>query len=125
MLTGKYLDGVPSDARASRGGSLSQGLLTEENLAAIRRLNEIAESRGQSLAQMAIAWVLHDPRVTSALIGARTVDQLDETLDAVDRLDFTTDELGATDRAAIDGGINIWAQSSDIVNLPRAQGVPA
>lgn len=125
MLTGKYLDGVPKDARASRGGSLSQSLLTEQNLAVIRRLNDIAQARGQTLAQMAIAWVLRDPRVTSALIGARTVEQLDDSLDAVARLDFTPDELAAIDRAAQDGGINLWAESSDIAELPAAQGVPA
>lgn len=125
MLTSKYLDGVPQDARASRGGSLSQGLLTDRNLTAIRTLNEIAKARGQSLAQMAIAWVLRDRRVTSALIGARTVEQLDESLNAVNRLDFATDELSAIDRAAEDGGINLWSESSDIDTLPSAQGVPA
>ncbi|KTT72792.1 L-glyceraldehyde 3-phosphate reductase [Sphingomonas sanguinis] len=125
MLTKKYLNGVPQDARASRDGSLSQSLLTEQNLGAIRRLNDIAHSRGQTLAQMAIAWVLRDPRVTSALIGARTVEQLDDSLDAVARLDFTSDELAAIDQAARDGGINLWAESSDITELPAAQGVPA
>jgi L-glyceraldehyde 3-phosphate reductase len=125
MLTGKYLNGVPQDARASRGGSLSQSRLSEQNLAAIRRLNDIAQARGQTLAQMAIAWVLRDPRVTSALIGARTVEQLDDSLDAVKRLDFAPDELAAIDQAAQDGGINLWAESSDIVELPAAQGVPA
>jgi len=116
---------VPQDARASRGGSLSETLLTEDNLAAIRRLNAIAEARGQTLAQMAIAWVLRDPRITSALIGARTVGQLDDSLDAVKNLDFSPEEQGAIDRAAEDGGINLWAESSDIVTLPAAQGVPA
>lgn len=124
MLTDKYLNGVPQDARASRGGSLSQSLLTDANLAAIRRLHEIAAARGQTLAQMAIAWTLRDPRVTSALIGARTVEQLDDSLDAVRRLDFSTEELAAIDRAAEDGGINLWAESSDIVDMPAAQGVP-
>ena len=125
MLTDKYLNGVPRDARANRGGSLSQSLLTEGNLAAIRRLNEIAGARGQTLAQMAIAWVLRDPRVTSALIGARTVEQLDDSLDAVRRLDFASEELAAIDQAAEDGGINLWAESSDIVAMPAAQGIPA
>ncbi|EZP54294.1 MULTISPECIES: L-glyceraldehyde 3-phosphate reductase [Sphingomonas] len=124
MLTDKYLSGVPQDARASRGGSLAQTLLSEQNLGTIRALNAIAEARGQTLAQMAIAWVLRDPRVTSALIGARTVAQLDDSLDAVQRLDFSDDELAAIDRAAADGGINIWAESSDIADLPAAQGVP-
>lgn len=124
MLTDKYMNGVPQDARASRGGSLSQSLLTDANLAAIRRLHEIAAARGQTLAQMAIAWTLRDPRVTSALIGARTVEQLDDSLDAVRRLDFSAEELAAIDRAAEDGGINLWAESSDIVDMPAAQGVP-
>jgi len=125
MLTDKYLHGVPQDARANRGGSLSQDLLTEQNLAAIRALNDIAAARGQTLAQLAIAWVLRDPRITSALIGARTVAQLDDSLDAVRTLDFSPDELAAIDKAVADGGINLWAESSDIVTLPAAQGLPA
>ncbi len=125
MLTDKYLTGVPQDARANRGGSLSQTLLTEQNLAAIRALNDIAVARGQTLAQMSIAWVLRDPRVTSALIGARTVDQLDDSLDSVKTLDFSAEELAAIDKAAEDGGINLWAESSDIVTLPSAQGISA
>ncbi|MGN7159396.1 L-glyceraldehyde 3-phosphate reductase [Sphingomonas sp. SAFR-052] len=123
MLTDKYLNGVPKDARANRGGSLATTLLTEQNLDAIRALNDIAIARGQTLAQMAIAWVLRDPRVTSALIGARTVEQLDDSLDAVRTLDFSTAELSAIDTAAEDGGINLWAESSNIVSLPSAQGV--
>lgn len=125
MLTTKYLSGVPQDARASRGGSLSTDLLTEQNLVAIRRLNEIASQRGQTLAQMAIAWVLRDPRITSALIGARTVAQLDDSLDAIRQPDFSADELTAIDEAADDGGINLWSGSSDIVALPAAQGLRA
>jgi L-glyceraldehyde 3-phosphate reductase len=125
MLTAKYLGGVPQDARASRAGSLSQNLLTEQNIAAIQRLDAIARERGQTLAQMAIAWVLRDPRITSALIGARTVEQLDDSLDATQGLDFAAEELAAIDKAAEDGGINIWSESSDIVDLPAAQGVPA
>ena len=113
MLTDKYLNGVPQDARATRGGSLSQ------------TLNEIAGERGQTLAQMALAWVLRDPRVTSALIGARTVEQLDDSLDSIKMLDFSVDELTAIDKAAEDGGINLWSESSDISALPAAQGVPA
>ncbi|SOB86417.1 L-glyceraldehyde 3-phosphate reductase [Sphingomonas guangdongensis] len=124
MLTDKYLGGLPEGARATRGGSLSQTLLTEQNLRAVRTLNDIAAGRGQTLAQMAIAWVLRDPRVTSALIGARTVAQLDDSLDAVTNLGFSAAELDAIDRAAADGGINIWAGSSDITALPAAQGVP-
>jgi len=124
MLTNKYLHGVPQDARATHNGSLSQDLLTDQNLAAIRTLNGIAGNRGQTLAQMAIAWVLRDPRVTSALIGARTVEQLDDSLDAIKMLDFSADELAAIDKAAEDGGVNIWSGSSDITALPAAQGVP-
>jgi len=124
MLTAKYLGGVPQDARANRQGSLSQTLLTDRNLSAIRTLDGIAKQRGQTLAQMAIAWVLRDPRITSALIGARTVEQLDDSLDAVKNLDFTADELVAIDAAAEDGGINIWSGSSEISTLPPAQGVP-
>lgn len=123
MLTGKYLHGVPQDARATRGGSLSQTLLTDQNLAAIRTLNDIAAERGQTLAQMAIAWVLRDPRVTSALIGARTVEQLDDSLDSTKMLDFSADQLAAIDKAAQDGGINLWSESSDIAALPAAQGI--
>jgi len=114
MLSNKYLQGVPSDARASRGGSLKQTMLSEDNLARIRALNEIAASRGQSLAQMAIAWVLRDARVTSALIGARSVAQLDDSLDAVKRLDFRADELAQIERHAGDGQVDIWRVSSGI-----------
>ena len=123
MLTAKYLGGVPADARAGRDGSLSRELLTDGNLAAIRSLDAIASRRGQTLAQMAIAWVLRDPRITSALIGARSVEQLDESLDAVANLGFRAEELMAIDAAAADGGINIWSESSDIVELPSAQGM--
>jgi L-glyceraldehyde 3-phosphate reductase len=125
MLTAKYLGGIPQDARANRGGSLRQTMLSERNLAAIRKLDELARQRGQTLAQMAIAWVLRDSRVTSALIGARTVEQLDESLDASKRLEFSAEELAAIDTAAEDGGINIWSSSSDINTLPAGQGVPA
>ncbi len=118
LLSDKYLKGVPADARASRqGGSLSQGQLSDDNLARIRGLNDIAAARGQSLAQLAIAWVLRDPRVTSALIGARTVAQLDDSLDAVKRLDFSDDELARIERHAADGDINIWKGSSEITAL--------
>jgi L-glyceraldehyde 3-phosphate reductase len=113
MLTDKYLDGVPEDSRAARGTFLSRDYLSEENLARVRALNEIGAGRGQTLAQMAIAWVLRDPRVTSALIGASSVQQLDENVAALQRLDFADDELAAIDRYAVDSGINLWAQSSD------------
>jgi L-glyceraldehyde 3-phosphate reductase len=118
MLTSKYLNGIPADARAAKAGgrSLGQHMLSEENLARIRALNTIAERRGQSLAQMAIAWVLRDPRVTSALIGARNVAQLDDSLDAVKRLDFTREELAEIDRHASEGGINLWKVSSSLTS---------
>ncbi|MGI5201737.1 L-glyceraldehyde 3-phosphate reductase [Spirillospora sp. CA-108201] len=112
MLTGKYLGGVPEGSRASKGTSLSTSLLTEDNLRHVRTLHEIAERRGQSLAQMALAWSLRDGRVTSALIGASSVAQLEENLAALDRLDFAPDELAAIDRDAVEAGINIWAASS-------------
>ncbi|MFI0369853.1 L-glyceraldehyde 3-phosphate reductase [Actinomadura sp. 1N219] len=112
MLTGKYLDGVPEGSRASRGTSFSASLLTEENVRHVRTLNEIAKGRGQTLAQLALAWSLRDGRVTSALIGASSVAQLEENLAALDRLDLTADELAAIDRDAVEAGINIWAASS-------------
>jgi len=119
MLSSKYLNGVPADARAARGGSLSQGLLSDDNIARIRALNAIAERRGQTLAQMAIAWVLRDPRVTSALIGARTVEQLDNSLDAVRRLDFSAGELAEIDGHATEGAIDLWKVSSTLEELPQ------
>jgi L-glyceraldehyde 3-phosphate reductase len=112
MLTDKYLGGVPEGSRASQGKSLSTDLLTDEALGHIRTLNEIAQKRGQSLAQMALAWTLRDPRVTSALIGASSVAQLEDSLGALGNLDFSEDELGAIDRDAVEAGINIWAASS-------------
>lgn len=112
MLTVKYLDAVPADARAARGGSFSASLLTEENRARLRALNAIAQRRGQTLAQMAIAWVLRDDRVTSALIGARTLEQLDDSLDAVNNLAFSPEELAEIDRHAADGGIDLWRGSA-------------
>jgi len=114
MLTSKYLNGVPDDARAAKSGSFSPDLLTEQNRKHIRALHDIAAARGQTLAQMAIAWVLRDPRVTSALIGARTLDQLADTLGALHRLDFSDDELATIDRHATEGGIDIWKASSSV-----------
>ena len=113
LLTSKYLDGIPEDSRARRGSSLRENLLNEENLERVRALNEIAARRGQSLAQMAIAWVLRDPRVTSALIGASSVAQLEDSHAAVNRLDFDDSELAEIERYAVDGQINIWASSSE------------
>lgn len=114
LLTSKYLQGVPEDARATRGGSLKQGMLSEENLRHIQALNGIATRRGQTLAQMAIAWVLRDARVSSALIGARTVEQLDDSLDALKNLAFSPEELVAIEPHARDGGVDLWKVSSSI-----------
>ena len=112
MLTNKYLDGIPEGSRATRHGTLNPDLITDETLEKIRALNEIAAGRGQSLAQMALAWSLRDPRVTSSLIGASSVKQLEANVAALDRLDFTEDELAEIDRFATDSGINLWAESS-------------
>ena len=108
MLTDKYLDGIPAGSRASQDKSLSTELLSEENLAHVRALNEHAKGRGQSLAQLAIAWVLRDPRVTSALVGASSVAQLENTLGALTNLDFTPEELAQLDAHAVDSGIDLW-----------------
>jgi L-glyceraldehyde 3-phosphate reductase len=112
MLTDKYLQGVPADARATKGTSLDRGFLSAENLARVRALNEIARARGQSLAQMALAWTIRDPRVTSALIGARNTRQLDDSLDALKNLAFSADELARIDQHAKEGGIDLWQASS-------------
>jgi len=114
LLTNKYLSGVPEEARAAKNGSFSPEMLNEETLTHVRALNDLAKARGQTLAQMAIAWVLRDPRVTSALIGARTVQQLEDSLAAVRNLDFSDEELARIDRFATDAGINIWQRSSVI-----------
>ncbi|WP_347302786.1 L-glyceraldehyde 3-phosphate reductase [Croceibacterium sp. TMG7-5b_MA50] len=124
MLTDKYLDGVPAGSRATKGRSLREGFLSEDNLGRVRQLAEIAAARGQSLAQMAIAWVLRDPRVTSALIGARNVEQLDDSLNALKRVDFTDGELARIEAIAADGGINLWEVSSRITEVPQAGGMP-
>ena len=113
MLTDRYLDGVPEDSRAAQGKSLDPELLTDESLTHVRALNELAPQRGQSLAQLALAWVLRDDRVTSVLIGASSVAQLEDNLAAVKNLAFTDDELAAIDQHAVDAGINLWANSSD------------
>jgi L-glyceraldehyde 3-phosphate reductase len=113
MLTDKYLGGnVPAGSRAAEGRFLTTDMLTPEALAHVEALNRMAQERGQSLAQMAIAWTLRDERVTSALIGASSVQQLDENLAALDNLEFSEDELATIDRHAVDAGINIWATSS-------------
>jgi L-glyceraldehyde 3-phosphate reductase len=112
MLTDKYLDGVPEGSRASRPTTLSPALLTKQTLAKVRALREIAAARGQTLAQMALAWTLRDARMTSTLIGASNVEQLEMNVAALDRLDFTPDELTEIDRHATDSDINLWAASS-------------
>ncbi|WP_404383485.1 L-glyceraldehyde 3-phosphate reductase [Knoellia locipacati] len=112
MLTSKYLKGVPEGSRASQGKSLSPDLLTEESLKHVRALNTMAQKRGQTLAQMALAWLLRDERVTSVLVGASSVEQLDDNLLAVKNLKFSDDELKAIDKHAVDAGINLWETSS-------------
>jgi len=112
VLTGKYLDGVPSGSRATQNGSLSSDQISGHTLAHVRALNAIASARGQSLAQLALAWALRDQRVTSVLIGASSVAQLEENLAAASNTSFADDELAAIDRDAVEAGINIWAASS-------------
>ena len=114
LLSDKYLAGIPQDARINRagGGSLKAEHLSDANLARVRALNDIAQSRGQSLAQMAVAWVLRDARVSSALIGASRPEQITELAGAVQRLEFSADELAAIDQHAVDGGINLWQRPS-------------
>jgi L-glyceraldehyde 3-phosphate reductase len=114
MLTDKYLEGIPSGSRATRHTTLSPDLITDETLEKIRALNEIAASRGQTLAQLALAWALRDPRVTSALVGASSVAQLEANVAALDNLDLSEDELAAIDRHATESGINIWAESTRV-----------
>jgi L-glyceraldehyde 3-phosphate reductase len=114
MLSDRYLAGVPAGTRAAtQGTALDRKLLTEENLRHIRALNAIARMRGQSLPQMALAWILRDPRVTSALVGASSPEQLTENVAALSNLRFTTEELARIDKDAVEGGINLWAQSSE------------
>lgn len=117
-MTSRYLDGIPADSRAAAGKSLDQDLLNEENLGHLRALNDIAKERGQSLAQMAIAWVLRDQgdaSVTSALLGASSVAQLDDNLDALGNLDFTDEELTSIDKHGGVEGINLWQGATDSV----------
>jgi len=115
MLTSKYLNGVPADARAAKSGSLSEGMLKPQTLEKVKALNEIAKARGQTLAQMAIAWALRNPAVTTALIGARNVAQLDDSLDAVKNLSFTAEELKKIDQHATESGIDLWRSQSEVV----------
>lgn len=114
MLSDKYLNGVPEESRAaSETGSLKREMLTEDSLAKIRGLNEIAQGRGQTLAQMALAWVLRDEHITSVLIGASKVSQIEDCVGALDRLDFTLDELAEIDKFATESQLNLWAKSSE------------
>ncbi len=112
LLTDRYLNGIPEDSRARENSSLSMDMLSEDNLAQVRALNDIAQRRGQSLAQMAIAWTLRDPRVTSALIGASSVRQLEQNVAALQHLDFTDAELAGIDEHAVESGIDLWRDPS-------------
>jgi L-glyceraldehyde 3-phosphate reductase len=112
MLTDKYLNGIPEGSRAAEGSSLSPDLLTDEAMEKIRALNEIAGQRGQSLAQLALAWTLRDPRMTSTLIGASSVAQLEDSLGALARLELSDEELAKIESHATESGINLWARSS-------------
>ncbi len=112
MLTDRYLDGIPADSRVATGGALSRDMITEDRLAQVRALAALAARRGQSLAQMALAWALRDPRMTSLVIGASSVTQLEANLAALENLAFSDDELDAIDQHATDAGINLWAASS-------------
>ena len=115
MLTDKYLQGIPEGSRTSeQGGSFSKTLLTVETLDRVRALNEIAKGRGQTLAQMALAWTLRDPRVTSTLVGASSVQQLEDNIGALEHLGFSPDELAEIERYAADSEINLWAGSSEV-----------
>jgi L-glyceraldehyde 3-phosphate reductase len=108
LLTDRYLNGVPEGSRATKNDSLEMSMLSDENLNRVRALNDIAKERGQTLAQLALAWVLRDPRVTSALIGASSVDQLDDNLNALQNLAFSDDELARIDKYAVEGDIDLW-----------------
>ena len=112
LLTSKYLDGIPEGSRAASDGSLDKSMLNDETLARVRGLNDIAAGRGQTLAQMALAWALRDERMTSLVVGASSVRQLEENVKALDNLDFTDDELARIDEYAVDSGIDLWASSS-------------
>jgi L-glyceraldehyde 3-phosphate reductase len=112
LLTDRYMNGVPSDSRVATGGAMGRDMLTEARLARVRALNEVAVGRGQSLAQLALAWALRDPRMTSLVIGASSVAQLEDNVAALGQLELTDDELTEIDRHATDADINIWARSS-------------
>ena len=115
LLTSRYLHGVPEDSRAAQGKSLDRSVINEQNLARVRALNAIAERRGQTLAQLALAWVLRDERMTSTLIGASSVAQLEDNVAAVQNLAFTADELAEIDQDAVESGVDLWADARDAV----------
>jgi L-glyceraldehyde 3-phosphate reductase len=112
LLTDRYLHGVPADSRVATGGAMGEDMLTESRLAKVRALNDIAARRGQSLAQLALAWALRDPRMTSLVIGASSVAQLEANVAVLDHLDLSADELAEIDKHATDADINLWAASS-------------
>ena len=112
LLTDRYLHGIPEDSRAAQGKSLGDDMLNDDNLARVRALNDIAAQRGQSLAQMAIAWTMRDPRMTSVVLGASSVAQLEQNVAALENVAFTSAELGAIDEYAVEGKLNLWADSS-------------
>ena len=114
LLTTRYLDGIPADSRAAKGTSMSADTITEETLRKVRALNEIAAGRGQTLAQLAISWALRDTRVTSVIVGASSVEQLEDNLAATQNLSFEADELAAIDEHATEAGINLWERVSQI-----------
>jgi L-glyceraldehyde 3-phosphate reductase len=122
MLTGKYLNGIPEESRAAQGKSLRRAFLNERNIDNIRALNAIAEERGQSLAQMALAWVLRGGRVTSALIGASRPEQVIDCVQALDKTEFAESELAKIDRYAREADINLWAASAERKGPQRKQG---
>lgn len=113
LLTDKYLDGLPGDSRMARYSSLDKAQLTDDNVGRLRGLNHLAQRRGQTLAQMALAWALRDDRMTSLVIGASSVRQLEENVAALDRLDFTPDELTEIDAFAVEGGVDLWRSVSE------------
>jgi len=112
LLTDRYLDGVPADSRVATGGAMGENMLTEDRLARVRALNDVAAGRGQTLAQLALVWALRDPRMTSLVIGASSVGQLEGNVAALDRLDLSEDELQEIERHATEADINLWARSS-------------
>ena len=112
LLTDRYADGVPQGSRYSRGGSLQPQMMIDENLEKVRQLRQIAQRRGQSMAQMALAWTLRDPRITTAIIGASSVEQLEQNIGALDQLELSTDELTEIEAQATESGINLWQRSS-------------